>query len=381
MEFGWTDTQQVGYEECVSFAREQLNDNLGQRDQLGEFHEEFWGKCCDFGVTGWRIPSKYGGTAVDVVSTVRMLEGIGYGCRDNALTLGLSGQIWTVQEPLLQFGSEQQKLRYLPRLCSGELLAADAITEPQSGSDVFSLKTRAARVEGGYLLNGQKCYIGLAPIAGISLVYASTNPSAKQWGVSAFIVESGFDGYVASQPREKMGLRTSFIGDIFLKDCFVPEANRLGSEGAGFAIFNYASNWERSFIFSSHVGAMARQLDECVDYAAQRQQFGKPVAAFQSVSNRLAEMKLRLETSQLLLYKLAWLKQRGEPAAMESAMAKLHLGEAIAANSLDAMRIHGARGYLKEHDVEREVRDALGGLIYGGTSDIQRNIIAGLLGH
>lgn len=381
MEFGWSDAQQAGYEECVSFAREQLNDDLRQRDQHGEFRGELWQKCCDFGITGWRIPAEYGGTAVDVVSTVRMLEGIGYGCRDNALTLGLNGQMWTVQEPLLQFGSEPQKMRYLPRLCRGELLAADAITEPQSGSDAFSLETRAERVDGGYLLNGQKSYIGLASVAGISLVYASTNPAAKQWGVSAFIVESGFDGYRASPPREKMGLRTSYLGDIFLEDCFVPEENRLAGEGAGFTIFNYSSNWERSFIFSSHVGAMARQLDECADYAAQRQQFGKPIAAFQSVSNRLAEMKLRLETSQLLLYKLAWLKQRGEQAVMESAMAKLHLGEAIAANSLDAMRIHGARGYLKEYEVEREVRDALGGLIYGGTSDIQRNIIARLLGH
>jgi alkylation response protein AidB-like acyl-CoA dehydrogenase len=380
MEFGWSDAQQAAYQECASFAREQLNDNLRERDEHGEFRKELWQKCCDFGITGWRLPAEYGGAAVDVVSTVRRLEGIGYGCRDNALTLGLNGQIWTVQEPLLEFGSESQKMRYLPRLCSGELLAADAITEPQSGSDAFSLETRAERVDGGYLLNGQKSYIGLAPVAGISLVYASTNPAARQWGVSAFIVESGFDGYRVSPPREKMGLRTSYLGDIVLEDCFVPEENRLGGEGAGFTIFNYSSNWERSFIFSSHVGAMARQLDACVEYAAQRQQFGKPIAAFQAVSNRLAEMKLRLETSQLLLYKLAWLKQRGEQATMESAMAKLHLGEAIAANSLDAMRIHGARGYLKEYEVEREVRDALGGLIYGGTSDIQRNIIARLLG-
>ncbi|MEN8763997.1 MAG: acyl-CoA dehydrogenase family protein [Thiogranum sp.] len=380
MDFGWTDKQQAAYASSVSFAQQQLNDDLRQRDADASFDLDLWRKCSEFGVLGWCVPTQYGGAGLDVLSSVRMLEGIGYGCRDNALTLGLNGQIWTVQEPLLQFGSEQLKQRYLPRLCCGELLAADAISEPDSGSDAFSLKTRAEKVSGGYLLNGQKSYIGLAPVAGMSLVFANTNPDAKQWGVSAFIVESGFDGYTASPPRLKMGLRTTPLGDILLENCFVPEENRLGTEGAGFSIFNHSANWERSFIFTSHIGSMARQLDECVRYTRQRKQFGKAIAEFQSVSNRLADMKLRLETSQLLLYKLAWLKQRGDQATLEAAMAKLHLGEAFAANSLDAMRIHGARGYLSEYEVERDLRDALGGVIYGGTSDIQRNIVARLLG-
>lgn len=380
MDFGWTDAQQAGYASSVSFAQQQLNHDLKQRDAEGTFDLDLWRKCGNFGVLGWCVPTEYGGAGLDVVSSIRMLEGIGYGCRDNALTLGLNGQIWTVQEPLLQFGSEQLKQRYLPRLCCGELLAADAITEPDSGSDAFSLKTRAEKVSGGYLLNGQKSYIGLAPVAGISLVFANTNPDAKQWGVSAFIVERGFEGYKASPPRQKMGLRTSPLGDIVFENCFVPEENRLGTEGAGFSIFNYSANWERSFIFTSHIGSMARQLEECVRYTQQRKQFGKPIAQFQSVSNRLVDMKLRLETSQLLLYRLAWLKQQGDQATLEAAMAKLHFGEAFAANSLDAMRIHGARGYMSEYEVERDLRDALAGVIYGGTSDIQRNIVARFLG-
>ena len=380
MHFGWTDEQQTRYASSVTFAQQELNDDLKQRDENGAFALDLWRKCGEFGVLAWCMPKQYGGAGLDVLSTVRMLEGVGYGCRDNALTLGLNGQIWTVQEPLLQFGSEQLKQRYLPRLCCGELLAADAITEVDSGSDAFSLKTRAKKVDAGYLLNGRKSYIGLAPVAGISLVFANTNPDAKQWGVSAFIVESGFEGYRATQARQKMGLRTSPLGDIVFENCFVPEENRLGEEGAGFSIFNQSANWERSFIFASHVGAMARQLDECVQYARQRKQFGKAIVEFQSVSNRLANMKLRLETSQLLLYKLAWLKERGDQATLEAAMAKLHLGEAFAANSMDAMRIHGARGYLSEYEIERDLRDALGGVIYAGTSDIQRNIITRLLG-
>ncbi len=380
MDFSWTDEQDEGYAASVSFARAQLNDGLGQRDANGVFDPALWRKCSEFGVLGWCMPEAYGGAGLDVVSVIRRLEGIGYGCRDNALTLGLNGQIWSVQEPLLHFGSESQKQRYLPKLCAGDLLAAHGMTEPDSGSDAFSLQARAERVAGGYLLNGRKQFIGLAPVAGLSLVFASTNPDVGQWGVSAFLVESGFAGYSTSAPKAKMGLRTSPLGDIVLENCFVPEENRLGPEGIGVSIFNHSMDWERSFIFTSHVGSMARQLDDCIEFARQRKQFGKPVGHFQSVSNRIADMKLRLETARLLLYKLAWMKQRGENAALEAAMAKLYLGEAFAANSVEAMRIHGARGYLSEYEVERDVRDALGGVIYSGTSDIQRNIIARILG-
>lgn len=380
MEFSWTDQQQSGYTASVSFAREQLNDDLTHRDAAGTFDLNLWRKCSAFGVLGWCMPKAYGGAGLDVVTTIRMLEGIGYGCRDNALTLGLNGQIWSIQQPLLEFGSEQQKRRFLPRLCSGDLLAAHGMTESESGSDAFSLNTLAEKVSGGYLLNGRKKFIGLAPVAGISLIFANSNPEVGQWGVSAFIVESEFEGYSSSPPKPKMGLRTNPLGDILLEDCFVPEGNRLGPEGIGVSIFNHSMVWERSFIFTSHVGSMARQLDQCIEYARQREQFGKPIGQFQSVSNRIANMSLRLETARLLLYKLAWMKQQGEDAAMEAAMAKLHLAEGFAANSVDAMRIHAARGYLTEYEVERDLRDAFGGVIYSGTSDIQRNIIARLKG-
>lgn len=297
------------------------------------------------------MPEQYGGAGLDVVSTIRRLEGIGYGCRDNGLTLALNGQSGA-SEPLLHFGTEPQKQRYLPRLCSGELLAGHGMTEPDSGSDAFSLRTRAEKVSGGYLLSGKKTTIGLAPVAGLSLIFASTNPKVGQWGVSAFLVESAFDGYSASPPRSKMGLRAAPLGDIVLENCFVPEENRLGPEGIGVSIFNQSMEWERSFIFASHVGSMARQLDECIAYAHERKQFGKPIGDFQAISNRIANMKLRLETAQLLLYKLAWMKQRGDNAQMEAAMAKPHIGEAFAANSMDAVRIHGARGYLSEYEIE-----------------------------
>ena len=380
MEFSWSEDQERLYGEAVEFARRELNHELPRRDAEGELNLEGWQKAADYGVLGWCMPKAYGGAGLDVVTAIRLLEGIGYGCKDNALTLGLNGQIWSVQAPLLHFGSEEQKKKYLPRLCSGELMAAHGMTEPEAGSDAFSLRTTAEKVDGGYRLNGHKTYVGLAPVAGLSLVFANTRPEVGQWGISAFLVEKAFDGYEAPPPRPKMGLRTNPLGDIVLKDCFVPEENRLGPEGIGVSIFNYSMDWERGFIFASHVGSMARQLDECVEFSRQRKQFGQSIGEFQSVSNRIAEMRLRLETSRLLLYKLAWMKENDQPAMLEAAMTKLHVGEAFAQNSLDAMRIHGAKGYLAEFEVERDVRDALGGVIYSGTSDIQRNIIAKITG-
>jgi len=380
MQFGWTTEQEERYAATVAFARDRLADDLRRRDDAHEFARELWQACADFGVLGWCMPAAHGGSGLDIVTTVRLLEAIGYGCRDNGLSLGLNGQIWAVQEPLLHFGSEAQKAKYLPALCSGALLGAHGMSEAEAGSDAFSLATRAEKVAGGYVLNGRKSYIGLSPEAGLCLVFASTDPDRGRWGLSAFLVESSAPGYSATPPRPKMGLRTNPLGDIVLEDCFVAEDSRLGPEGSGASIFGYSMEWERSFIFASHVGAMARQLDDAIAYAKQRTQYGKPIGGFQSVANRIVEMQRRLETSRLLLYKLAWLKEQRRPALMDSALAKLHIGEAFAANSLDAMRIHGAKGYLAEFEVERDLRDSLGGVIYSGTSDIQRNIIARLLG-
>ncbi len=380
MEFGWTTEQEERFAATVAFAREQLDDDLRRRDDAQLFARDLWQRCADFGVLGWCMPAAYGGSGLDIVTTVRLLEAIGCGCRDNGLTLGLNGQIWAVQEPLLRFGSDAQKQRYLPQLCSGAMLGAHCMSEPDAGSDAFSLRTRAEKRGDGYVLNGHKSYIGLSPEAGLCLVFATTAPALGRWGISAFLVERGSPGFTATPARPKMGLRTNPLGDVVLEDCFVPAENRLGPEGSGASIFSHSMEWERSFIFASHVGAMARQLDDAVAFARTRTQYGQSIGSFQSVANRIAEMKLRLETSRLLLYKLAWLKEQGRSALMEAAMAKLHLGEAFAANSQDAMRIHGARGYLAEFEVERDLRDSLGGVIYSGTSDIQRNIIARILG-
>ena len=380
MDFSWSPDQHALREKVIAFAQAELNDDLARRDRREEFLAENWRKCADFGLFGWNVPEEYGGRGRDILTAVCLMEALGYGCRDNGLTLAVNAQVWTIHEPLLTFGSEEQKRRYLPKLCAGKIMAADAITEEYAGSDALKMSTRARRSDSGYVLNGRKMFIGMAPVADLAIVFAKTDPDAGQWGISAFLVEKGTPGFGVTENRSKMGLRTVPMGGFSFEDCEVPETCRLGAEGAGMSLFQHTMEWERAFILASHVGAMARQLDESVEFAKKREQFGKPVSAFQSVSNRIVEMRVRLETSRLLLHKLAWMKHHGKSAAIEAATANLHIAESFKESSLDAVRTHGARGYLSEYEVERDLRDAVGGVIYAGTSDIQRNLIARLLG-
>lgn len=380
MDFGWTAQQQQLWDETVAFARAELIDDLLAREPNGVFPDALWRKIAARGIFGLYVPTEYGGAGLDMVTTIHALEALGYGCPDNGLTLAVNGQMWAVQEPILRFGTDEQIRKYLPGLLDGSRKGAHGMTERVSGSDAFSLSTTAKRVDGGYILDGEKLYIGLGPIADLILVFATVNPALGRWGVTAFLVEADTPGVVLGQPQRKMGLQTNPLGEICLQNVFVPEANRLGREGAGASIFSAAMQYERSFIFTSHVGSMARQLDQTVAYTREREVGGQPISGYQSVSNRLADMKIRLETARHFLYKAAWTIDQGKDATLEASMAKLVISELFVENSLDAVRINGGRGYLTEFEVERDLRDAVGGVIYSGTNDIQRNLIAGLLG-
>lgn len=381
MDFGYTQQQQQLWDETLQFARQHLrHDDLIERDRQGEFSKDNWQQCATQGLLGLCVPSAYGGAGYDFVTTVHALEALGYGCPDNGLTLAINGQVWSITMPLVRFASEAQKQRYLPDLIAGRLKAAHAMTEPESGSDAFSLTTTAQKTEGGYLLNGQKILVGMAPVADLALLMATLNPALGRWGVTAFLVDLRAMGVTVEKRVDKLGLRTEPHGSITLTNVFVPKENLLGKEGAGAAIFHASMSYERSFIFTSHVGSMARQLDEAIAFVTTRQQGGQAIGKYQAVANRIADMKLRLETARLFLYKAAWQLDQGGDATMISALAKLAISELFVANSLDAIRQYGGRGYLSEFAAERDLRDAIGGVLYAGTSDIQRNIIAGLLG-
>lgn len=380
MDFSWSDEQLASRRAAVEFALGELNAGHRERERAGEFSRGNWEKCAEFGVQGLPMPEQFGGTGADILTTMLVMEGLGYGCRDLGLLFALNAQMWSVQMPILHFGSDTQKQRWLPDLCSGKVIGAHGMTEPDSGSDAFSLKTRAVRRDGGYVLNGSKIFVTGAPVCDMALVFATLDPSRGQWGISAFIVERNTPGFTLGGEMDKMGLRTAPMGELVLTDCYLPESCRLGPEGVGVSLFNSSMEWERSCILASHVGAMEYQLERAVQYAKDRRQFGQPIGKFQSVSNRIAGMKVRLETARLVLYKVAWLKKMNLPATVEAAIAKTYLSECFVQSSLDALAIYGAYGYMTESEVERDLRDAIGGTIYSGTTDIQKNIIARLVG-
>ena len=380
MDFSWSAEQLEHKRKVIEFAEKELNKDLVELDKAGQFPRENWKKCGEFGIQGTSMPKEFGGGDADILTALLVMESLGYGCRDNGLNFGLNAQMWTVQLPILNFGTEEQKRNYLPGLCDGSLIGAHAITEPDAGSDLFSLSTTAQRQKGCYVLNGTKKFVTLGPVADFALVFATIDPEKGRWGVTAFLVDLDTPGIRSGSVREKMGLRTVPFGELILEDCVIPVENRLGPEGAGVSISNSSLEWERCCILASQIGTMERQLKVSIKYARKRRQFNQPIGKFQSVSNRIADMKLRLETSRLLVYKAAWQKKSGKSTMMEAALAKLQLSECFTESSLDAIRIHGGIGYMTETEVERDLRDAVGGTIYGGTSDIQRNIIAGLLG-
>ena len=382
MDFSLQVEHQEYREKVISFARKELSDDMIIRDKESKFSEEFWQKCADFGIQGLAAPKQYGGQEeeINVPKAVVAMEALGYACKDNGLTIRLNAQMWAVQLALSFFGTEEQKKKYLPPLVSGKWYGVHGLTEKEAGSDVFSMSMRAEKVDGGYLLNGEKCLITMAPMANVALIFANTKPNQSKWGITAFIVENTFKGFSASPVREKMGLRTVPIGEITLKDCFVPEENRLGREGAGLSITNHSLEYDRCFILTGKLGVMERQLEETIEFAKNRKQFGQSIGKFQSVSSRIVDMKLRHETSRLLLYKWALLKQQKKSAMLESSMAKLYITENFLKSSLDAVRTRGGNGFLTDYEVERDLRDATGGVLYAGTSDIQKNIIAKLLG-
>jgi alkylation response protein AidB-like acyl-CoA dehydrogenase len=223
-------------------------------------------------------------------------------------------------------------------------------------------------------------FVSSAPMADVFVIFATVDPSRGIGGITAFVADRDTPGLSVSRDLGKMGLRTAPMAEVILEDCYVPAENRLGAEGAGSSVFNSSMEWERSCILATNVGAMERLLEESVRYARERQQFDQPIGKFQSVSNRIADMKVRLETARLILYKVAWLKKMGKPAVMEAAIAKLYLSECFVQSSMDALRVRGGYGYMTEFEVERDLRDAIGGTLYSGTSDIQRVIIARWLG-
>ncbi|MAF64640.1 MAG: acyl-CoA dehydrogenase [Planctomycetes bacterium] len=380
MDFSWTPEQAQLRSAVAEMAEGELNEGLAERDKRGEFSREGWRRCAEMGIHGLPVPEEYGGASAGALTTVGVLERLGYGCKDNGLVFSINAHMWTLEIPLLAFGSEEQKRRFLPGLCSGALIGGNAMSEPDSGSDAYSLQTTAVLRGDRYVLNGNKVFVTNAPIADLLLVFANVDPERRPSGVTGFLLERDTPGLTLTRHVEKMGLKTSPMGELFLDDCEVPARMRLGKEGAGQNLFTHSMTWERSCILAGAVGTMERLLETCVAYAKGRRQFGQQIGKFQLVATKLVDMKARLETSRALLYKAAWLRDQGRSIFLEAAMAKLQISESWVQSAQDAVAIHGGYGYMCEYEVERELRDALGSRLYSGTSEIQRSIIAALMG-
>jgi alkylation response protein AidB-like acyl-CoA dehydrogenase len=319
VDFGWTDDQQTLRDAVMRFAASELNRDVRSRDRDGEFPRELWKRCAAVGIQGLPIPTAYGGSGADAATIAYVMEGLGEACTDNGLLFSLGAQMWSAEEPLVRYGSDDQKARWLPGLADGSVIGVQAMTEPGSGSDAMNLSTSAVQKDDGYVLNGSKTFITNAPVADMFVVFA-TIEKAKGWaGVTAFAVDRTTPGIELGQTLEKMGLRTSPMSEVHFTDCFVPEDCLLGRPGGGLAIFSHSMDWERSLILATAVGSMQRQLDRCIAYAKERQQFGSPIGKFQAVSHRIVNMKLRLKGARLALYHLAWLKTQGKATTSEAA--------------------------------------------------------------
>jgi len=381
MDFAFTEEQKILRDNIVRFSREVLNPGAAERDREQTFSRELWRKCGEIGIQGLPVPEQYGGSGSDPLTCAIGLEALGYGCKDGGLVFSLCAHLLSCVVPLWQHGNEEQKQRYLPGLCNGTLIGVHAMTEPGSGSDAFALRTRAEPDGSGFRINGTKTFISNGPIADVVIVFAMTDPKkGYHGGVTAFLVESSARGFSAGAKFEKMGLRTSPIGELVFTDLYVPADAIVAGVGAGSAVFTSAMDWERICLFASHVGAMERLLETSIAYARTRSQFGQLIAKFQAVSHRIADMKVQLEAARLLTYRAAWRLEHARSASLDAAMTKLFVSESLVQAALGTVQIHGGYGFMAEYEVERALRDAVGSTLYSGTSEMQRNIIARWLG-
>jgi hypothetical protein len=381
MDFEPTAEQRELTEQIVRFASKELNAGAAERDREQEFSRDLWKKCADVGLTGLPADPEYGGSGLDPLTCALCLEAFGYGCSDGGLVFSVGAHLLAVVLPVAKHGSDAQKRRYLPGLCDGTLIGVHGMSEPDSGSDAFAMRTRAEPDGNGWRLNGTKTFASNGPVADLALVFALTDPEQGYFGgVTGFLVEKGTPGFRVGKAMEKMGLRTSPMSELILEDCRVGPDAVLGAVGGGPTVFTNAMDWERICLVAPHLGAMRRLLEQAIKYARTRRQFGHAIGKFQAVSHKIADMKVRLEAARLLVYQAASRLEQSRTVSLDAAIAKVFASEALVKAALDTVQIFGGYGYATEYEVERTLRDAVGGTLYSGTSEMQRNIIARWLG-
>jgi alkylation response protein AidB-like acyl-CoA dehydrogenase len=380
MDFALDEEQKLLQSQVIAFCRRELNAGVRERDSAEIFSHDLWRKCGEMGLPGLPVPRELGGVGLDAVTTALALEAFGYGCRDGGLVFSVCAHLLACVVPIWKHGTQEQQRRFLPKLCDGTLVAVNAMTESEGGSDPFTMSTRAEAEAEGFRIHGTKIFASNAPVADLVLVYANVKARNGGDGVTGFLVDKTTPGLRVGQTFEKMGTRTSKIGELIFEDVFVPMDRVLGGVGGGQVVFSESMDWERALLGATHLGAMQRLLDEAIEHARRRKTFGKVIGKYQAVSHRIVDMKVRLEAARLLTHKAASRLGKARDVQLDAAIAKLFTSESFVTNALDTIRVFGGYGYMQEYEVERTMRDAVGGVLYSGTSDMQRNIVASWLG-
>lgn len=370
MDFSLSKEQEEMYNETVAFAEKNLND----KNYLDSFSYEMWQKTAEFGLFGLNVPEEFGGLGESFVLSAIVIEALGYACINNGFVFAVNNHIWVGLNLIQQYGTELLKNKYLKSMVEGKQIGAIAITEADAGSDAHSMNADAKEIEGGFLLNGNKMFISNGTIADIFIVFAKTGMDTAQ-RITAFVVEKNFNGVIIGKDIPKMGLKSCPMSEVIFQNCFIPKENVLGKVNSGEIVMNGALEWERCYEFACHVGAMQRVLKKCIEYANQRKQFGADLSKYQAVTHKIADMRMKIELSRLMLYKIAWLKDQKKRAFLETSIFKVFVSESYIQTCKDAMQIFGAYGYTEEYGLEREMRDALACSIYSGTNEMQRNTI------
>jgi butyryl-CoA dehydrogenase len=373
MDFELTDEQRLIKDTAREFTDRELVERTRENARRHHFDLELVRKIAEQGYLGAIVPPEYGGAGLDYLSYGLVVEEIGRG--DSAIRTVISVQTSLVCSGILRWGTEEQKHKYLPKLCSGEWLGCFGLTEPDTGSDAASQRTRATRTDSGWLINGAKMWISMGNYAKVALIFAQTDPELGYKGLACFLVDTDQPGFKAQPIEHKMGLHASDTASIALEDVEVSDEDMLGGIGDGFKVAMSSLDSGRYSVAAGCVGICQGCVEESVRYAQEREQFGRPIASFQLVQAMIADMVLKTEASRMLVWRAGWLKDMGRPNTLETSIAKLHATEASLECANLAIQVHGGAGYVDDHPVERYFRDARVTTLYEGTSQIQKLII------
>jgi butyryl-CoA dehydrogenase len=373
MDFELTDEQRLIKQTAREFTDNEIVERARENARNHHFDLEIVKKLAAQGYLGAIVPAEYGGAGLDYVSYGLIVEEIGRGC--SSVRTVISVQTSLVCSAILKWGTEEQKHNYLPALCSGEWLGCFGLTEPDTGSDAANQRTRARKTDSGWVINGAKMWISMGNYARVALIFAQTDPELAHKGLACFLVDTDQAGYKPQIIEHKMGLHASDTASIALEDVEVPDDCMLGEVGDGFKVAMSALDSGRYSVAAGCVGICQGCVEESVNYAKEREQFGRPIASFQLVQAMIADMVVKTDASRMLVWRAGWLKDQGRPNTLETSVAKLHATEAAVECANTAIQVHGGAGYVDDHPVERYFRDVRVTTLYEGTSQIQKLII------